>query len=139
MSWRILSSSHRLQRLVTMARDKSSTTTPITINMTAQDWRQMSRYQRSPVMSDMLEYFQAWCSKPPKGFEKFFKDKPKTGGAMPDFPPPETPKSPPSSKEAKPKMPRAKPSKPRSQDLSELFKKFEMIARRLVCPSFLKL
>ena len=42
---------------------------------------------------------------------------------MPDFPPPETPKSPPSSKEAKPKMPRAKPSKPRSQDLSELFKK----------------
>ena len=74
-------------------------------------------------MSDMLEYFQAWCSKPPKGFEKFFKDKPKTGGAMPDFPPPETPKSPPSSKEAKPKMPRAKPSKPRSQDLSELFKK----------------
>ena len=74
-------------------------------------------------MSDMLEYFQAWCSKPPKGFEKFFKDKPKTGGAMPDFPPPETPKSPPSSKEAKPKMPRAKSSKPRSQDLSELFKK----------------
>merc|ERR1711892_1537194 len=99
-------------------------TTPSTFMMNASDWVQLSKYKRSPVLSDTLELFQTWCSKPPKGFEKFFKDKPKSGGGTKaEAPRPEVPKSATGSKESsKPKLPRPPPAKP-NQDLSELFKK----------------
>merc|ERR1711892_828433 len=96
MSWRILSSPHRLERMAIKAiRKKSSSSAPTTFKMNASDWVQLSKYKRSPVLSDTLELFQTWCSKPPKGFEKFFKDKPKSGGggAKAEAPPPEAPKS----------------------------------------------
>merc|ERR1711892_1089165 len=106
---------HKLERMAIKAiRKKSSSSTPSTFMMNASDWVQLSKYKRSPVLSDTLELFQTWCSKPPKGFEKFFKDKPKSGGgAKAEAPPPEAPKSSASSKGS---------SKP-NQDLSELFKK----------------
>jgi len=125
MSWRILSSPHRLERMAIKAiREKSSSSAPTTFKMNANDWMQLSKYKRSPVLSDTLELFQNWCSKPPKGFEKFFKDKPKSGGgAKAEAPRPEVPKSAAGSKESsKPKLPRPPPAKP-NQDLSELFKK----------------
>merc|ERR1712123_218465 len=125
MSWRILSSPHRLERMAIKAiREKSSSSAPTTFKMNANDWMQLSKYKRSPVLSDTLELFQNWCSKPPKGFEKFFKDKPKSGGgAKAEAPPPEAPKSSAGSKgSSKPKLPRPPPAKP-NQDLSELFKK----------------
>jgi len=119
MSWRILNY-NRLQRLAIKTIREKSSSTPISYNMTMQEWRQLSRYQNSPVLSDMLEKFQNWCSKPPKGFEKFFKDKPKSGEAKKAEAP--EPKAQETSS-AKPKLPRqAKPSKA-NQDLSDLFKK----------------
>merc|ERR1719318_2504223 len=91
--------------------------------MNVKEWMQFSKYKRSPVLSDTLELFQTWCSKPPKGFEKFFKDKPKTGGAKPEAPRPKAPKSGSAPGGAsKPRLARPPPAKP-SQDLSELFKK----------------
>jgi len=125
MSWRILSSPHRLERMAIKAiREKSSSSAPTTFKMNANDWMQLSKYKRSPVLSDTLELFQNWCSKPPKGFEKFFKDKPKSGGgAKAEAPRPEAPKAAAGSKgSSKPKLPRPPPAKP-NQDLSELFKK----------------
>ena len=105
-------------------REKSSSSAPTTFKMNANDWMQLSKYKRNPVLSDTLELFQNWCSKPPKGFEKFFKDKPKSGGgAKAEAPRPEAPKSAAGSKgSSKPKLPRPPPAKP-NQDLSELFKK----------------
>ena len=95
MSWRILSNPHKLERLAIKAiREKSSSSAPSTFTMNAKEWMQFSKYKRSPILSDTLELFQTWCSKPPKGFEKFFKDKPKSGGAKPEAPRPEAPKAP---------------------------------------------
>eukprot|EP00092_Neocalanus_flemingeri_P036230 GFUD01039447.1.p1 GENE.GFUD01039447.1~~GFUD01039447.1.p1 ORF type:complete len:793 (+),score=314.28 GFUD01039447.1:112-2490(+) len=115
MSGRMFSISHGLQlrRLaIKTIREKSSSSSS---TMTAKDWRQLLKYQRSPILSDMLEMFQTWCSKPPKGFEKFFKDKPKNGASKAEPPP--------SQQAAKPKQSRPPtPAKP-GMDLSELFKK----------------
>jgi hypothetical protein len=44
--------------------------------LTEADWRQLASFQAGPVLTDVLESFKTWCSKPPKGFEKFYKDKP---------------------------------------------------------------
>lgn len=72
MSWRFLSSSRRFERLAGRALRNNSTF----IGLKKRDIKELGRYQRSPALSDVLESFQQWCSKPPKGFEKFFKEKP---------------------------------------------------------------
>ena len=125
MLWRILSTSCKVSRLSRqVVREKSSTI------MATKDWRQLSIPQRSPVLSDMLEDFLKWCSKPPKGFEKFFKDKPKTGRGKREAPAAksgtETPGSappPPDHKTAKPRIPRPKPSKQQQFKFDLDFKK----------------
>lgn len=102
-------SARRLERLAVKAiRNKS---TFITINQ--QDLKELSQFGRSPAASDVLETVRAWCSKPPKGFEKFFKDKP-SGKAPKTSPKAETPK------ESPPK--RASQSKKASQEFPDFFK-----------------
>jgi len=85
--------------------------------------------RNGPLVSDILQDFMNWCSsKPAKGFEKFYRDKPKAkqseapkrkekaketssgGGGEPNIP--------------KPKLKRPSSQPPKSaQDLTELFKK----------------
>ena len=72
MSWKFLSSSRRIERLAGRALRNNSTF----IGLKKRDIKELGRYQRSPALSDVLESIQQWCSKPPKGFEKFFKEKP---------------------------------------------------------------
>merc|ERR1711923_418148 len=58
---------------------RSLTRTNITL-VTSQGVTKQVALQNNPVLSDVLENFMKWCSKPPKGFEKFFRDKPKSSG-----------------------------------------------------------
>jgi len=80
---------------------------------------------KGPILHDVLEMFQQWCSRPPKGFEKFFKDKPSGKPGNKSSAPKEKPKE--SAKKEKPApAPRSRPitgEKPKQQDISELFKK----------------
>ena len=68
MYWRFLSST-RIERLAGQALRNNSTF--ITLNK--RDLKELGRYHRSPALSDVLETITQWCSKPPKGFEKFSK------------------------------------------------------------------
>ena len=84
--------------------------------------------KNGPLLSDILQDFMNWCSsKPAKGFEKFYRDKPK--GKQP-----EAPKRKEKAKESseggggektipKPKLKRPTQQPKSAQDLSELFKK----------------
>ena len=74
MYWRFLSST-RIERLAGQALRNNSTF----IALNKRDFKELGRYQRSPALSDVLETITQWCSKPPKGFEKFFKEKPGSG------------------------------------------------------------
>merc|ERR1712156_25629 len=80
--------------------------------------------QNNPVLSDILENFMNWCSKPPKGFEKFFRDKPKTGEKVAA---PKREKVASEGGSSKKEIPRPNLSKPKSsnpsEDFQELFKK----------------
>ena len=40
--------------------------------------RQLDKLQRTPAVADLIQAFHEWCARPPKGFEKYFKDKPST-------------------------------------------------------------
>ena len=71
-SWRIA----QLRRLERMAMGALRNQSMTYSQLHKRDLRALEQMQRSPALSDMLERFQAFCSKPPKGFEKFFKDKP---------------------------------------------------------------
>ena len=45
--------------------------------LTEKDLQQLAKSQNGPLLTDIIDTFRTWCSKPPpKGFEKFFKDKP---------------------------------------------------------------
>ena len=95
--------------------------------MTTRGLRQMN-LKNGPLLSDILQDFMNWCSsKPAKGFEKFYRDKPK--GKQP-----EAPKRKEKAKESseggggektipKPKLKRPTQQPKSAQDLSELFKK----------------
>merc|ERR1712242_385315 len=92
--------------------------------ITSRGLRQVSKLQNGPALSDVLERFMAWC-KPPKGFEKFFRDKPKAGEKS------EAPKQKARSASNDKQIPRPnlnnKPSQNQSStnnDFQELFKKF---------------
>ena len=71
MSWRI-AQMRRFERLALNALRNQSTF----VALNKRDLKAIGQIQRSPQLSDVLESIQRWCSKPPKGFEKFFKDKP---------------------------------------------------------------
>merc|ERR1712217_456378 len=92
--------------------------------ITTRGLRQVSKLQNGPALSDVLERFMAWC-KPPKGFEKFFCDKPKAGEKS------EAPKQKARSASNDKQIPRPnlnnKPSQNQSSTnnyFQELFKKF---------------
>ena len=84
--------------------------------------------KNGPLLSDILQDFMNWCSsKPAKGFEKFYRDKPKGKQA-------EAPKRKEKAKETseggggeknipKPKLKRPSQQPKSAQDLSELFKR----------------
>jgi len=114
MSWRLVSSSVRLDKITRVFTSKPLQSELSKMN-TLGHWRHLSNFRSSPLLSDMFELFQNWCSKPPKGFEKFFKDKPKSSTPKPES---SAPKSTP-----KPKLPRPPPDSKPNQDLSELFKR----------------
>merc|ERR1712156_570755 len=80
--------------------------------------------QNNPVLSDILENFMNWCSKPPKSFEKFFRDKPK---AVEKVAAPKREKVASEGGSSKKEIPRPNLSKPKSsnpsEDFQELFKK----------------
>ena len=73
MSWRLVTSSLKMDKM--LFRTMKSGRIMMLTNRGA---RKLS-LQNNPVLSDVLENFMNWCSKPPKGFEKFFRDKPKAG------------------------------------------------------------
>ena len=64
-----------------------------------------------------------WCSKPPKGFEKFFRDKPKSSGEKPQAPKREKTSGGSSDKQLPRPNLRPKQESQQNQDLSEMFKK----------------
>jgi len=120
MSWRILTSSVRGERMLY----RSLTRSLLSNKMTSRNLVQISKLQKTPILSDMLQLFQNWCSKPPKGFEKFFKDKPKSGGGRKTTEAGEAASE--AGKQARPKPAANKPKQQQQQkqpDLSELFKK----------------
>jgi len=98
MSWRFIQSSRRFERLARNAIRNNSTF----VALNKRDLKELGKLKQGPAFSDVLESLQLWCSKPPKGFEKFFKDKPGN-------------KAPKSTADAKPEPPkearRAQPAK----------------------------
>merc|ERR1712079_958111 len=85
MSWRIISSPRcgwrGLERLDFQAvREREKQTSAVLL--TEKDLQQLAKSQNGPLLTDIIDTFRTWCSKPPpKGFEKFFKDKPGAGEA----------------------------------------------------------
>jgi len=109
MSWRFVQSSRRFHRLALNAvRDNAAS---------QRDIQQISKLQRGPVLSDLLESIQLWCSKPPKGFEKFFKEKPGGGKGQKTAAPKAAEKPPKEARRAS-----APKQKPKEKDVSEFFK-----------------
>merc|ERR1712013_546697 len=128
MSWRIMSSPRcgwrGLERLVFQAvrlREKQTSA----VLLTEKDLQQLAKSQNGPLLTDIIDTFRTWCSKPPpKGFEKFFKDKPGAKKAAGEA------EAAGESRAAKPKAaPRARVDPPKRKveakaenDLSELLK-----------------
>jgi len=129
MSWRIMSSPRcgwrGLERLGFQAvrvREKQTSA----VLLTEKDLQQLAKSQNGPLLTDIIDTFRTWCSKPPpKGFEKFFKDKPGAKKAAGEA------EAAGESRAAKPKAaPRARVDPPKRKveakaenDLSELFKR----------------
>ncbi len=73
MSWRyILPSARRFERLALKAIRHQS----VFAGLNRAEQRQLGKLNRSPALSDLIEALRDWCARPPKGFEKFFKEKP---------------------------------------------------------------
>jgi len=119
-----------MEKLAFKAIREKSTSSAVSVVMNSENIRQFYKFRSSPLLSDILELFHNKCSKPPKGFEKFFKDKPQSasGSKSKNAPSEKTPPSKSASsgsRGAKPKLPRPPPRTSKSnQDLSELFKGF---------------
>ena len=118
MSWRLVTSSLKMDKM--LFRTMKSGRIMMLTNRGA---RKLS-LQNNPVLSDILENFMNWCSKPPKGFEKFFRDKPKAGEKVAA---PKREKVASEGGSSKKDIPRPNLSKPKSsnpsEDFQELFKK----------------
>ena len=118
MSWRLVTSSLKMDKM--LFRTMKSGRIMMLTNRGA---RKLS-LQNNPVLSDVLENFMNWCSKPPKGFEKFFRDKPKAGEKVAA---PKREKVASEGGSSKKEIPRPNLSKPKSsnpsEDFQELFKK----------------
>ena len=118
MSWRLVTSSLKMDKM--LFRTMKSGRIMMLTNRGA---RKLS-LQNNPVLSDILENFMNWCSKPPKGFEKFFRDKPKAGEKVAA---PKREKVASEGSSSKKEIPRPNLSKPKSsnpsEDFQELFKK----------------
>ena len=118
MSWRLVNSSLKMDKM--LFRTMKSGRIMMLTNRGA---RKLS-LQNNPVLSDVLENFMNWCSKPPKGFEKFFRDKPKAGEKVAA---PKREKVASEGGSSKKEIPRPNLSKPKSsnpsEDFQELFKK----------------
>ena len=118
MSWRLVTSSLKMDKM--LFRTMKSGRIMMLTNRGA---RKLS-LQNNPVLSDILENFMNWCSKPPKGFEKFFRDKPKAGEKVAA---PKREKVASEGGSSKKEIPRPNLSKPKSsnpsEDFQELFKK----------------
>ena len=126
MSWRLVTSSLKLDRMLARSLQAGNITM-----MTTRGLRQMN-LKNGPLLSDVLQDFMNWCSsKPAKGFEKFYRDKPKGKQS-------EAPKRKEKAKETseggggggggektipKPKLKRPSQQSKSAQDLTELFKK----------------
>ena len=123
MSWRLVTSSLKLDKMLARSLRAGNITM-----MTTRGLRQMN-LKNGPLLSDILQDFMNWCSsKPAKGFEKFYRDKPK--GKQP-----EAPKRKEKAKESsegggggdknipKPKLKRPSQQSKSAQDLTELFKR----------------
>merc|ERR1712079_376949 len=134
MSWRIISSPRcgwrgleRLDFQAVRVREKQSSA----VFLTEKDFQQLTKSQNGPLLTDIIDTFRTWCSKPPpKGFEKFFKDKPGAKKAAGEAEAAAESKASGESKAAKPKAPpRARVEPPKRKDakaendLSELFKR----------------
>jgi len=119
MSWRILSG-RRLEYLGL----KMINPNMFALRMSKKQLNQMASASKSPVIADIVASFRAWCSggKPPKGFEKFYKEKPtaKEGKKVEAEKPKERPIAPP--QQPRPRKTENK-SNQQQNDLSELFKK----------------
>eukprot|EP00088_Acartia_fossae_P015416 TRINITY_DN1843_c0_g2_i2.p1 TRINITY_DN1843_c0_g2~~TRINITY_DN1843_c0_g2_i2.p1 ORF type:complete len:798 (-),score=252.74 TRINITY_DN1843_c0_g2_i2:199-2592(-) len=74
-SWLFLSSAKRFEKLALQAMRQQS----LHLRIDKRNMRTLAKYQNSPAVYDVLNYLKQLCSKPPKGFEKFFKDKPGAG------------------------------------------------------------
>jgi len=75
MASRILTSARRFESLAyRILRHKSTS-----VVLSETDLQLLNKYNKSPILSDVLKSFQCFASQAPKGFEKFFKDKPKPG------------------------------------------------------------
>jgi len=127
MASRILSSARRFEALAVKAFRHKSTS----VILSDHDIHLLNRYKRSPVLSDVIKNFQDFCSNPPKGFEKFFKDKPKPSAKRgqkkegsketPKDASKDAPKVPPSSSRAK-SSGNKRQSSSSNKDLSDFFK-----------------
>jgi len=100
-------SARRFERLASKALRNQSTF----FNLNRRELREFGRLQKTPAVSDILESVQAWC-KPPKGFEKFFKDKPASKSS----------KSASSKTEAPPPKKSAAPKPKTQNDMADFFK-----------------
>ena len=74
-SWLFLSSAKRFEKLALQAMRQQS----LHLRIDKRNLRTLAKYQNSPAVYDVLNYLKQLCSKPLKGFEKFFKDKPGAG------------------------------------------------------------
>ena len=74
MSWRFISTTRRFERLALKAIRHQS----VFVSLNSAERRQLDKLQRTPAVADLIQAFHEWCARPPKGFEKYFKDKPST-------------------------------------------------------------
>jgi len=87
---------------------------PLFMPLNRHDLNQLCELSRTPIVSDALQTVNNWCSKPPKGFEKFFKDKPSSKSPKASSSPKETPKK--ADRPSKPPPVRESPIKSGSRD-----------------------
>lgn len=114
MSWRFLSTTRRFERLALKAIRHQS----VFVALNSAERRQLDRLQRSPALADLLQTFREWCARPPKGFEKYFREKSGTKGEPKQAEATKEVKEPSSGKASQPNN----KSQTQPPDFSEFFK-----------------
>ena len=115
-SWLFLQSAKRFEKLAIQAMRQQS----LHVRIDKRNMRTLTKIQNSPAAYDVLSYLRQLCSKPPKGFEKFFKDKP-SGGGNAAKKSSESAKPPPSKSASSSRGQSAKKD-PSKNDISDFFK-----------------